>query len=263
VIDRSEGRKLFGSDPAAYDVARPGHADRVYDVLVERCGLGRGTRVLEIGPGTGQATRRLLALGASVAGVEPDPELAAYLGEALPGLEIHNAAIEDARLPEGAFDVAVAASSFHWVDEQSSLRVIHRALRSGGWFAMWWTLFGEPGLKDEFMRAVDPYFEGLSQSPTSGEPGGPPFALDVEARGAALAAAGFADVAHETVRWSARWDAKGIRALYGTFSPIARLDEPRRTEILDGVAEIAERDFGGVVERTLVTSLYTARRAPA
>ena len=56
----------------------------------------------------------------------------------------------------------------------------------------------------------------------------------------------------------ATWDTTGIRALYGTFSPIARLDESRRTEILDGVARIAERDFGGRVERTLVTSLYTA-----
>jgi SAM-dependent methyltransferase len=262
-IDRREGRRLFGADPAAYDTARPGHAERVYEVLAERCGLGPGSRVLEIGPGTGQATRRLLALGAVVTGVEPDPELAAYLEQTLPGLEIHAAAIEDARLPEGAFDLAVAASSFHWVDEPSGLQVIHHTLLPDGWFAMWWTLFGEPGQKDAFMRAVDPFFVGLSRSPNSGDPGRQPFALDVEARSAVLGTAGFVDIAHETVRWTARWDAQGIRALYATFSPISSLEEPRRTEILDGVATIAERDFGGVVERVLVTSLFTARRAPA
>ena len=261
-IDRSEGRRLFGANPASYDAARPGHAERVYEVLAERCGLGPGTLVLEIGPGTGQATRKLLELGARVTAVEPDAGLAGYLEQALPALEIHAATIEDARLPGGAFGLAVAASSFHWVDEAEGLEVIRDALRLDGWFAMWWTLFGVPGRKDAFMKAVDPLLEGLDRSPTAGETGRPPFALDVEARSAALQAAGFEDVAHEAVRWDARWDTAGIRALYATFSPIAVVPEPRRTEILDGVAAIAERDFGGVVERTLVTSLYTAKRAP-
>ena len=61
-IDRKEGRSLFGLDPAAYDSARPGHAARVYEILVERCGLEAGTHVLEVGPGTGQASRRMLDL---------------------------------------------------------------------------------------------------------------------------------------------------------------------------------------------------------
>ena len=198
-IDRSEGRRLFGSDPAAYAAARPGHAERVYEVLAERCGLGPGTRVLEIDPGTGQATRRLLALGANVATVEPDPYLAAYLERGLAGrLEIHVSPLEEARLGAGGFDLAVAASSFHWVDEPTGLLALHSALRPDGWFAMWWTLFGEPGQKDAFMRAVDPFLEGLSQSPTAGDSGRPPFALDVEARSAALASAGFAEIAHES-----------------------------------------------------------------
>ena len=57
-IDRSEGRQLFGSDPAGYDRGRPGHAEQVYEVLVERCGLGPGTAVLEsrAGHGAGDAT---------------------------------------------------------------------------------------------------------------------------------------------------------------------------------------------------------------
>jgi hypothetical protein len=51
-----------------------------------------------------------------------------------------------------------------------------------------------------------------------------------------------------------------VRALYGTFSPIQRLDDERRGAILDEIALVAERDFGGRVTRTLLTPLYTARR---
>ena len=59
---------------------------------------------------------------------------------------------------------------------------------------------------------------------------------------------------------SRSWDTGGIRALYGSFSPILRLDDDRREALLDEIARVAERDFDGHVERTLTTSLYTARK---
>ena len=63
-FDRSVGRNVFGRDPALYARARPGYPERVFEVLRERCGLRPGAAVLEIGPGPGSATRRLLELGA-------------------------------------------------------------------------------------------------------------------------------------------------------------------------------------------------------
>jgi hypothetical protein len=75
-----------------------------------------------------------------------------------------------------------------------------------------------------------------------------------------LDTAGFVDVEHELVRFESSWDASGIRTLYGSFSPILRLDDEERTRLLDEIALIAERDFGGHVERSLTTSLYIARK---
>ena len=260
-IDRSEGRTLFGSDPAGYDAARPGHPERVYEVLVERCGLGPGTAVLEIGPGTGQATRRLLELGADpLVAVEPNERLADYL-ETILGetVGVLRAPVEGAELQRASFDLAAAASSFHWVDEGVGLATTHAALRPGGWIALWWTLFGEGAGADGFIRATSPLLDGLESSPTKGMTGRP-HALDVEARVEALEAAGFRGIENERVRWQASWDTPGIRALYGSFSPILRLEPDRRTELLDEIARIAEQDFGGRVSRTLTTSLYTAHK---
>jgi SAM-dependent methyltransferase len=260
-IDPSEGRQLFGYDPASYDQARPGHPDRVYEILAARCGLTRGAQVLEIGPGTGQATRRLLERGASLVVVEPNERLADYLettfGE---HITVLRAPLEDAGLPAASFDLASAASSFHWVDEVLGLATIHAALRPGGWIALWWTLFGEGADPDPFIRATTPLLEGLETSPTKGLTGRPAHALDVEARTAALDGAGFVDLEHELVRWESSWDSSGIQALYGSFSPILRLEDEKRRRLLDEIALIAERDFGGHVERALTTSLYTARK---
>ena len=129
-IDRTQGRQLFGADPAAYDLGRPGHSPLVYEVLVERCGLGPGTSVIEVGPGTGQATRRLLELGADpIVVVEPNPSLAEYLEERYGDrLELVRASLEEAELEPNRFDLAAAASSFHWVDE----RALHASSRSCG-----------------------------------------------------------------------------------------------------------------------------------
>ena len=262
-IARSEGRHLFGLDPASYDLGRPGHPDRVYEILRKRCGLGPGTRVLEVGPGTGQATRRLLDLGATPLVVEPNGALADHLEATLGDrIEIVRTTLEDADLAPESFDLAAAASSFHWVDEATGLGVIRGALRPRGWIGLWWTLFREGGGEDDFIRATSPLLEGLDSSPTRGEGTRPAHGLDRESRTTALAAAGFVDIENELVRWDAHWDAAGIRALYGSFSPILQLEASRRDEILDEIERIAERDFGGRVSRALTTSLYTARKPP-
>ena len=262
-IGRTEGRRLFGLDPLAYDAARPGHADRVYDLLVERCGLGPGSSVLEVGPGTGQATRRLLDAGAApLVALEPDGALSAFLRERFGDrIDVRETTLEEALLPPGSFDLAIAASSFHWVEEDVGLERISGALRVDGWLAMWWTLFGDADESDAFISATSPLLEDLDSSPTDGQPGRPQHARDREARLGALETAGFQDIGHELVKWRASWDADGIRTLYGTFSPIARLGDERREELLDEIARIARDDFGGRVERTLVTSVYTARKA--
>jgi SAM-dependent methyltransferase len=259
-FDRSEGRNVFGRDAAGYHRARPGHPDRVYDVLQERCGLGPGTVVLEVGSGTGQATRPLLERGAArLVAIEPDPELADYLPSVTGGRpEILRTTLEDADLPAAAFDLAVAASSFHWVNAERGLAVIREALRPGGWWAMWWTHFGDDTRPDPFRDAIDHLMEGLPSSP-----GASGMSRDPATAFAVLADAGFEGGELELIRASREWDADGIRGLFATFSPIARLEPSRRHEILDEVARIARDDFGDRVVKPVVTRLYTAQSPAA
>jgi hypothetical protein len=114
---------------------------------------------------------------------------------------------------------------------------------------------------DPFRVAVDPLFTDIPHGP-SGPPeeGRPSHARDAESRLAALEKAGFEEVGHDQMRWAREWDTEGIRGLYSTFSPISALEPEQRRHFLDSVARIAELEFGGRVEKPLVTSLYTARR---
>lgn len=260
---RSDWASSFGRDPVGYDRGRPDYPELVYDRLQEQCGLGPGTNLFEIGPGSGIATRALLARGiGSLTAIEPDARLAAFLAASPAGddrrLRIVIAPFADADLPDAAYDLGVAATTMHWLDPVTSLAKCVRLLQPGGCWAMWWTIFGDALGVDAFHEATvhlfRPEHTGATVSVSQ------PFALDHEARLADLATAGFVGGSHELIRWSAGFDEAATRALYATFPHIRTLPPPERTALLDQLGQVVRDDFAGGVERTLLTPLYIARR---
>jgi SAM-dependent methyltransferase len=263
VLQRDEGRRLFGRDASVYEAGRPQYPEAVYEILEQRCGLTSGCRVLEIGPGTGLVTRRLLEAGASVVAIEPDPGLASHLLTALTDrpVEVVESPLESATVEEGAFDLAVAATSFHWVDQEVGLRTLHDALRPGGSVALWWTLYRDPWATDEFTRAV----EGILGPNTRGafdEPGRPPFQVDVEHRLRDLRSWGpFEHLEATIMETTTVLRAQQARALYRSMATVLRRDPEEQAVILDSIQRLVESTFSGAVERRFVTALYTGRRA--
>jgi len=63
---REHRRATFDQAADLYDRARPGHPRALSDDLAELTGVGEGSRVLEIGPRTGQATVPLAERGCRV-----------------------------------------------------------------------------------------------------------------------------------------------------------------------------------------------------
>lgn len=132
-------RERFGAsfDRAveAYERARPRYPSALFDILAEAGQLRAGSRVLEIGPGTGQATRDLAARGCSIVAVERGAALAERARNELagfPNVEVVTAAFEDWPLPTEAFDCVLAATSFHWLDPAVRVTKSAAALRPGG-----------------------------------------------------------------------------------------------------------------------------------
>lgn len=125
---------------------------------------------------------------------------------------------------------------------------------------MWWNNYGDPDRDDPFHDATNHLLSSLAESPSQGEPGRPPFALDAEAREADLAAAGFTNVAHDLMHWTLTMDTPRARALYATYGSISRLNAGERESLLDQIARVANEQFGGRVERKMITPIYTAQK---
>ena len=126
-------RGIFDEDPDLYDRARPGYPADLFADLAELAAIGPGARVVEIGPGTGQATVGLVSLDAHVVGVELGAGLAALLQRKVASrVEIVVGAFEDWPPPAQPFDMVAAFTSWHWLDPAVRAVRVAALLRPGG-----------------------------------------------------------------------------------------------------------------------------------
>ncbi len=124
---------------AEYDRYRPAYPDELIDQACQVAGIGSGDQVLEVGCGSGQLTRSLVARGLHVTALEPGKKLVALARQNLEGAgtaEFVNARFEDALLPRERFQAVFCASAFHWVDPKVSWQKAADVLVPGGTLAL-------------------------------------------------------------------------------------------------------------------------------
>ena len=131
--------KIFDEIAADYDRRRPAYPDELVDQACQVAGVGSGDRVLEVGCGSGQLTRGLVARGLHVTAVEPGTNLIALARRNLEGAgeaEFVHAQFEDAVLSREQFQAVFSASAFHWIDPKVSWQKTADVLVPGGTLAL-------------------------------------------------------------------------------------------------------------------------------
>jgi ubiquinone/menaquinone biosynthesis C-methylase UbiE len=131
--------KVFDEIAADYDRHRPAYPDELLDQACHVAGIGSGDQVLEVGCGSGQLTRGLVARGLRVTALEPGRNLIALARQNLKGagvVEFVNAEFENAPLPSEQFRAVFSASAFHWVDPKVSWQKAADVLVPGGTLAL-------------------------------------------------------------------------------------------------------------------------------
>ncbi|HEX3795295.1 MAG TPA: class I SAM-dependent methyltransferase [Acidimicrobiales bacterium] len=128
-------RHSFGSVAEHYARFRPPPPDAAIEWL-----LPSGVNdVLELGAGTGALTGLLTRRFSRVRAVEPDDRMRTVLEAAATGAEVVSGVAEQIPADDHAYDTVIAASAWHWVDEERAFPEVARVLRPGGTLALLWS----------------------------------------------------------------------------------------------------------------------------
>jgi SAM-dependent methyltransferase len=251
-------RLSFNEVPDIYDEIRPSYPGALYDVLFEM--LPPQPEIVEVGPGTGQATKDLLGRGAMVHAVEIGPATAAKLRSNLPTdrLRVTVGDFEEVAIAAASADALFSATAYHWISPQSQTDRPAAVLRPNGVVAIVDLVQVSSPEDRGFFDAAQPiyakYREGHhgSPAPTRDEVD-PPMRELLEGDGR------FGEVEVHQWDWDQTYRAPEYRKLMLSYSVTQLMAPPERLGLLDDIEAFINEHFEGYITRPLVATLTTAR----
>ncbi len=216
--------------------------------------------MLEIGPGTGKATRPLAERGLRVVGIE--------LGEGLAGIarrglaDLTNVDIVTANFeswePEDSFDAVAAFTAFHWIDPDIRFEKSARLLRAGGDLAVVETHHVRRPGGDEFWVEVQEDYDSVVPSDDNRPPRLPNEVSDLSDE---LEASGvFRSPAVRRYLWDVPYTAAEYIAVLDTYSGHRSMDEDARHELYRRIRRRIEDRPKDRVSKTYLAILNVARK---
>jgi SAM-dependent methyltransferase len=146
--------RLFNQQAEAYDRSRPTYPDAVIDELLGP--VAASLDVLDVGCGTGIASRQIAQRGAKVLGAELAPRMAEIaLGH---GVDVEIAAFEAWDAAGRTFDRVTSAQAWHWLELPIATAKAASVLRPGGKLCLIWNAGCQP---DDLADALEKVYASV------------------------------------------------------------------------------------------------------
>jgi len=253
-------RETFNNVATVYDAARPDYPAALFDELASVARIKLTDSILEIGCGSGQASRSLAQWNCRVIALDPGPELLRIAKERLaahPNVEFVQTSFEAWQPPNSAFKLVVAAQSFHWLSPQDRFAKSAAALQPSGVLAVFGNVplpLPSP-LREEVEQCYALHAPHLIGPPpeTWYLPSGPVPGIFAES-------SHFSAVKHHCYAWSRQHTGATYTNLLRSLSSHQMLPAETR-EVLLGKVEAAITKLGGALELLYEAHLYYAQRA--
>lgn len=244
----------FGAVAPRYERYRPGYPPGLADQVLAYAGRPVRT-ALEIGAGTGKATRLFAARGITVTATDPHPAMLAELSRhLLPGVITVQAALEDLPL-DRTYGLVFAAAALHWTDPAQRWPRIAALLEPGGVFASFGcpVYLADPDLQEAIHAARAPFLadDGVPS------PDGTPPESELQWPGTELARSEwFGDVRQSLIERRLRLSARDYLGHLSTISAYLQLPPPDQEQVFARIEQVLPEQVEVIADLTL----HLARR---
>ena len=165
-MTENEFRLIFDTIPEAFDRHRGRYCPELFASLLEQSRVIAESSVLELGPGTGQATEPLLATGCAYTGIELGGNFARVLERKYgqrPNFRLIHDDFITRDFAEAAYDLVYSAATIQWIPEPTAFGKTFALLKPGGMLAMFLTRRDyrtpNPALYERIQQVYDRYFK--------------------------------------------------------------------------------------------------------
>ncbi len=163
--EQNEFRKVFDTIPDAFDRYRPRYSEELFHSLIEYADIGPGTKVLELGPGTGQASEPVINTGCDYHAIELGEHLCRKMQEKygqLANFHIVNDDFITHDFGGETYDLIYSAATIQWIPEEVAYGKTLSLLKPGGVLAMLLTnseyRSGNEALYQRIQKLYDTYY---------------------------------------------------------------------------------------------------------
>lgn len=152
-------RKTFDKIPEKFDMYRPRYCPELFEKLTSVCSINPSKKVLEIGPGTGQATEPILTTGCDYTAIELGKNFTKFMKEKFSSynnFQIINDDFESYNFADNTYDLIFSAATIQWIPKKIAFTKTYEMLKPGGYLAMFMTC------SDEYISYISTHCEHIT-----------------------------------------------------------------------------------------------------
>lgn len=269
---------LFHDVADVYDQARPQYPAQLFNDLARRTPITPFSHVLEIGCGTGIATKSLAELGCHIVAIDPGAEMIAVASKRLrdtPQVQCIVTSFEEYCItPHRQFNAVIAATSYHWLDPAVREKAVWNLLLPSGIVAIF-RHWGRVGGDESFFRGIQEIYQKYAPAlleealrAAAGDPSAISYGHIVPFADDAIAA--HTDVLEQDDLWDEMeystypWDQEYSSAEYinllSTYSDNLMLAPDVRERLFVAIRSYIDTHHSGHVRKAYVTAMRSARK---
>ena len=233
-------KTTFNTASTLYEEIRPGYPEKLIEDVLDISGIENNSRILEVGCGTGKATRPFAERGYELVCLDIGADLIVVAREKLkefPNVSFIEQAFE-AWKSEDKFNLVISATAFHWVDPNVRYLKASEVLRSDGSLAVFSNqhVRKEEGFFAKSQSLYDQYYLPLTADR-------PTHATDMPGVEA------FRSPIRRVYSWTQTYSSEQYIKLLNTYSDHIALPDKNKRLLFEGIVNLIETKYNGQVTK--------------